>query len=552
MIVIYCHSTMWLVPTEISLSRKTGTPRLSLLAPSISLLTLGISGCMVGPPVVPLQTQDGGVAPAATFAPPEMTAAEIAADSTAMSATVVSDAVELDLWWKRFNDPVLEALVCKADLLNTGIAEALSRIRIKQASLGVSESELWPTISGGAGYARVQQNFSQLGTLGVDLKPYDSWSYGLSMPAWEIDLWGRIASSINASTSDLEASVDDLRGAMVSVRAQVATTYIQVRTLQARLDALNASIDNLTQTLALTQQKYDAGTTTLLSVSQAETNLDLKSAQVPSLRDALAQSIGQLAILCGSNVTEVTTILGPAQPIPIGPASVSVGVPASLLERRPDLRAAAMNYEASVAQIGAAEAMNYPALTLTGDFMISSTDLAGLGNISNRAYQFGPSLSLPIFTGWRISAEIIGAKARAELSFNTWRGTLIRAVSEVDTSIAALAFARDSDARYRKAVTSATETVQLAEMQYQAGTTTLENLLDVQNNLLNAQDSQAQAQGLAAQTIVELYKSLGGGWGDAVPTKENTTTDATNAIAVSPAQAASMSPLAKAASESKE
>ncbi len=538
---------MRLVPTE----KSTAKPQPLLLLCGTTLLVT-LAACSVGPKVIPLVPQDGGVAPVAAFSPPEMTAAEIAADATARTASITEAAVEVDLWWKQFHDPVLDALIVKADLLNSSIAESLSRIRMKQASLGVSESELWPTISGGAGYARVQQNFSQLGALGVDIEPYDSWSYGLNMPSWEIDLWGRIAKTIEASTADLEASVDDLRGAMVSVRAQVATSYIQVRTLQSRLDALNATIANLTQTLSLTQQKFDAGTTTMLSVSQAGTNLDLKSAQVPSLRDSLAKTIGQLAVLCGTSTTEVTAILGSAAPIPIGPASVSVGIPASLLARRPDLRSAEMSYESAVAQIGAAEAMNYPALSLNGSFSISATEFSGLGDISNKAYSFGPSLSLPLFTGWRISAEIVGAKARAELAFNAWRGTLIRAISEVDSSIAAVAFAREADTRYQKAVTSAKDTTRLATMQYQAGTTTLENLLDVQNNLLGAQDSQAQAQGLAAQSIVELYKSLGGGWSDVVPTRDNKKTDAKDAIASSPAHAASLSPIAKAALESKE
>lgn len=518
---------------------------------SIFVLAIAAS-CRVGPDSTPLQSPDGGVATTATFAPPVMTVAEVAADATAASATDVTDVVDVELWWKRFNDPTLDALILKADLLNTSIAESFSRIRIKQASLGVSESELWPTLAAGAGYARVQQNFSQLGALGVDVDPYDQWSYGLSMPSWEIDLWGRIASMVASSTSDLEASVDDLRSAMVSVRAQVATVYLQVRTLQARLDALNASIRNLEQTLALTQQKFDAGTTTMLSVSQAETNLDLKTAQVPSLRDALAQSTGQLAVLCATNTTEITAILGAAAPIPTGPDVVNVGLPASLLERRPDLRAAALHYDARVAMIGAAEALNYPALSLSGDFSISATEFNGLGDWSNKAYSFGPSLSLPLFTGWKISSEIIGAKAQAELAFNSWRGTLIRAIAEVDTSIAALAFARESNARYVRAVASASETERLAAMQYQSGTTTLENLLDVQNNLLSAQDSQAQAQGLAAQSIVELYKSLGGGWGDAVPTQDGAKTDAKTAIASAPTSGASISPVAKAESGSKE
>ena len=223
-------------------------------------------------------------------------------------------------------------------------------------------------------------------------------------------------------------------------------------------------------------------------------------------------------------------------------------MPASLLERRADLRAASENYAAAVATIGAAEAQNYPALTLAGDFSISATSLSGLGDWSNKAYSFGPSLSLPLFTGWRISSQINAAKANTELKFNVWRGVLIRAIGEVETSIAALAFARDSDRRLTKAVASSTDTYRLAKLQYDAGTTQLENLLDAQNNMLSAEDSQVQARGFVAQGIVELYKSLGGGWEQAVPVMSNANNEAKDAIKSSPAAANAESPIARAES----
>jgi NodT family efflux transporter outer membrane factor (OMF) lipoprotein len=485
-----------------------------------------------------------------------MTAAEVATDATAAStgdanvatndaATAAAEPINLDHWWSRFNDPVLDQLILKADMCNTSVAVALSNVRLAQANLGVTESELWPNVLAGAGYKRVQQNFSQIAATGIDLAPYDAYSYGLSLPAWEIDLWGRIARSIESSTADMRASVDDLRSAMTSIRAQVATAYVGLRTLQARLDVLDASIANLQSNVDLSAQKYASGTVTALDFNQAQSNLDLQSAEIPQLRSSMASTIGQLATLCGTTSKEMTSLLGEQRAVPMGPDSIPVGVPASLLERRADLRAANENYAAAVATIGAAEAQNYPALTLTGEFSISATSLSGLGDWSNKAYSFGPSLSLPLFTGWRISSQINAAKANTELKFNVWRGVLIRAIGEVETSIAALAFARDSDRRLTKAVASSTDTYRLAKLQYDAGTTQLENLIDAQNNMLAAEDSQVQARGLVAQSIVELYKSLGGGWEQAVPVMSNANNEAKDAIKSSPATANAESPIAR-------
>ncbi len=555
---MYIYRPMLSMHFELSSRRLHGA---ALVPPTLLVaLLVSTSGCMTGPDAQQLKTADAGDAIPATFKPPELSNAEIAADPTAATAARLEEPLNLDQWWSRFHDDALDALIARADSSNATLAQALSSVRISQASLGVTESELWPDIYAGAGYQRVQQNLSQLNIPGISADPYNEYSYGLSMPSWELDIWGRIERLVESSTADLHATIDDLRMAITSIRAQTATAYIEVRTLQARIAALDGNITNLTQTLKLATQKFDAGTVTQLDVNQAQTNLDMESAKIPSLRSSIADAIGQLAELCGSNSGEITVILGAARPIPIGPDAIAVGIPASLLERRGDLRAAAERYHAAVAQIGATEALNYPTLSLAGNFSISSTDISGLGNISNKSYGFGPSLSLPLFTGWQISSQILMAKAGAEYAFNSWRGTLIRAVSEVDTSIAALAFARDTDGRYLKAVASASDTYRLAKSQYDAGTTALENLLSIQNQLLDAQDSEAQARGLVASSIVQLYRVLGGGWEDLVPAgknDENSTAkaaiqEADSAVEKSPARLAAESPLVKTAAKSTE
>ncbi|GDY02785.1 RND transporter [Planctomycetota bacterium] len=525
----------------------------SLLFTGIAtVLVLSPTGCKVGPDPKPLQATDAGPAMPAIFAAPALTEQESEADATAASAKQVDATPELDQWWQRFSDPVLDALIAKVDQSNTSIATALSRVRIAQAKLGISEGDLWPSIAAGAQYQRVKQNFSRLAATGVEVNPYDTYSYGLGLASWEIDIWGRVQRLVESSSADLRGTVDDLRSALVSVRAQAATAYVGARTLQSRLDVLTNAITNLTQTLTLAKQKYDSGTVTKLDVNQAQSNLDLEAAAIPSLRTAYAQSLGQLATLCGSNTQEITKLIGPAKQIPIGPEAIAVGAPAALLARRPDLRAAAEQYQSMVAQIGAADALHYPALSLSGNFYISSTSFTDLSNWSNRAFSFGPTLSLPLFTGGKIDSQVLAAKASAEFAFNSWRGRLVQAVAEVDVAIATLALARDSDAQYKKAVASANDTYRLARLQYDAGTTQLENLIEIQNQVLKAEDAEVQSRGLVAQSVVELYRALGGGWERTLPNADNAKQESQNALTQSPADETSVSPVAKAKSEIKQ
>lgn len=523
----------------------------TLLLPVSLAALVAVTGCKVGPDPKPLALTDVTPnAPAPTaFTPPELTATERDGDATALSATAADEttdgAAALDRWWTRFNDPTLDALIAKAEEANATIGEALSRVRVAQAQLGLSESDLWPKIAAAAEYRRTKQNFSQLAAQGVDTDPFSMWAYGVAMSTWEIDLWGRIRRQVEASEAGLRMSVDDLRNALVSVRAQTASAYLSLRTIEERLGVTEQAVANFQQTLDLAEKKFKAGTTTKLDVNEAQANLDLETASIPQLRSALAQAKGNLATLCGTNVAVIEATLGARSKIPAAPDAIAVGIPASLLERRPDLRAANERYISAVALIGAAEALHYPALSLSGNFYISSTEFAGLGDMSNRAYSFGPALSLPLFTGGAIDSQILQAKASAEVAYNAWRGTLVRAVAEVDVAIASIVLARQADEQYRQASASARDSYDLAKLQYTAGTITIERLLDAQNQYLRALDAETQARGLAARSVVDLCRALGGGWESEIPATNKAIEESRNAVATSPAEAASRSPLAR-------
>jgi outer membrane protein TolC len=197
-----------------------------------------------------------------------------------------------------------------------------------------------------------------------------------------------------------------------------------------------------------------------------------------------------------------------------------------------------------VSRIGAAEAAKWPTLTLSGNFYISATDFSGLGDWANRAYSFGPSLTMPVFTAGRMDAQIASARAQAELAFNAWRGVLVRAVAEVDASIAGAVLAAESRDRFGRALASAADTERLGRLQYQQGTITLDHLLDLQEELYSVQDAEAQARGLAAQSAVALYRALGGGWQDIAPLRAEAMEDAAAATAANPAGPASRDPSA--------
>jgi len=494
----------------------------------------------MGPDAPKLAAKDAGLSDRESWESTVLTAEE-AAVARALAGAQGSE--ELVAWWTRFSDPVLDRLIARADRTNADLGQALSRVRVLQAQIGVAESVLWPDIAGGANYDRIKQNISQVAAQGVDTTPYSVWAYGLVMGSWEIDFWGRIRRLIEAANQDLRAGVDDLRSAIVSVRAGVATTYMQLRTLEARMAALDARVAAMQQTLDLTSRRSAAGTATQLEVNRAQANLEAEAAQLPGLRSAYAQALGQMAQLCGTSVDEVAKDLGTGA-IPAAPVAIDAGIPATLLERRPDLRAAAERYAAAVSRIGAAEASKWPTVSLSGNFFISATDFAGVGDWANRAYSFGPSLMVPVFTAGRIDAQIASARTQAELAFNAWRSVLVRAVAEVDSSIAGVVLAADSRDRFGRALASATDTERLGRLQYQNGTITLDHLLDLQEELYSVQDAEAQARGLAAQSAVALYRALGGGWQDVVPLQDDAMKDAAKATGSSPASSASRDPSA--------
>ncbi len=418
----------------------------------------------------------------------------------------------LDRWWAQFDDPVLSGLIHRAERGSLTLQQAAMNVQVYRARYGVSYSALFPSISLGASYSRNQVNFASLGGAEGTSGPFNDWQYGLSMATWEIDLWGRIRRSMQAAQAELQGTVEAYRLALVSLRAEVAIAYLSVRTFQAQLEYTRAVVDLLTQVVGITEAKFAAKTNSLIDVSQAKAQLATTQAQIPQLEAAIAQQCVGISVLLGEMPGPVAKELAAPGPIPLPERELAIGIPADLLRRRADVLEAERQLVAATARIGVAETGFLPELTLYGEFGIDSSTFEGLGQWSNRVYTFGPRLSWNFFNGGQVINQVKQAQALAAVSEIQWRQAVLEAVGQVQSSLSNYAGSKRAMIDYRSGVGDTKTAYDLALARYKAGTIDLTQLLQFAQVVLNAENGLAQATGQTSQNLVELYRSLGGGW----------------------------------------
>ena len=447
-------------------------------------------------------------------APPETPAPAAGALLPVDGASVRADAEPDARWWESLGDPVLNDLVARADAGNQTLAAAEANVRAAYAGLGVTEGDLWPTVGLGAQYARTQTNIAQLAAAGVKLDPYNMYAYGVGMSAWEIDLWGGVHKQVEAAAASAASQVDALRNALLSVRGQVASTYVQLRTMQEQHRVLIENRDALAKTRDLVKGRFAAGTTNKLDLERAQAQLDAVDAQIPQVDAGVASATSMLAVLCGMDPARMAPLVAAAKPIPSAPDVAGIGLPAQVLERRPDVRGAWQRLVAATAAIGAAEAMRLPTITLSGNFYIAANDLGGLGDISNKAYSFGPSVYLPLFTGGKLENAVRQQRAAADAALAQYRDAVLGAVGDVSACVSDWVYARETRARSEAALASAESALSLAQQQFDAGVTDYSTLIDVQRATLDAESSAVEARAGLVQGFISLQRALGAGWSD--------------------------------------
>jgi NodT family efflux transporter outer membrane factor (OMF) lipoprotein len=417
-------------------------------------------------------------------------------------------------WWSRLGDPVLDSLVERALHQGLDLREALARLREARALRGIAASERFPTVDGILAYER--RGESENTPLGQFVPDSDLYSAGFDA-SWEVDLWGRVARSVEAADADLAASVEDARDVAVSLAAETAVTYVDLRSLQKRVAIARTNIELQEQTLDLVESRFEAGLVGERDVAQAATNVETTRSRLPLIEVALRAAENRLAVLLGLPPGALAPELAEAQPIPVPPVEVAVGVPADLLRRRADVRRAERVLAAETARIGVAKGDLYPRLTLFGSLGLAAESTSDFFENDSGFFSIGPSIRWNLFDGGALRRAVEAQDARAEQALVRWERAVLIALEESENAMTA--FLREQARRLAlvEAAAQARRAVELAQTQYTEGITDFQAVLISERAATELEDELAQSDGAIATNLIALYKALGGGWeqGDA-------------------------------------
>jgi NodT family efflux transporter outer membrane factor (OMF) lipoprotein len=409
-----------------------------------------------------------------------------------------ADALPKGDWWSVFGDPVLQDLLRQVDISNQTIRQAEAQVRAAQALIRVAQAGRYPSVSGRAAATRSGQGSEQSSQFSI-----------VADASWEIDLWGRVRSSISASEATAAASVADLEAARLSAKTTLVQTYFQMRIAEAQRALLDETVSGYERSVQLTTNQYNAGLVARADVIQAETQLNSAKAQVIDAGIQRQQFEHALALLIGKAPAALTI---PDAPITPAVPRIPVGLPSALLERRPDIAAAERRMAAANAQVGVARAAIFPALTLGASLGLQSSTLGSLFSLPSRVWSIGPSIAGAIFDAGLRKAQTDQAVAQYDADIATYRQSVLTAFQEVEDNLVALRLLKEEAAIQDEAVKGAERSVQIALNQYRAGTVSYLNVVTAQNTAYANRRTALDIQRRRLVAAAGLVKALGGGW----------------------------------------
>ncbi|MHC5108933.1 MAG: efflux transporter outer membrane subunit [Planctomycetota bacterium] len=492
------------------------------------LVLLGNTGCLVGP----------------NYRPPPVQVADEWLELE--DPRIIGEPADMSAWWTVFNDPVLDELIQTAFEQNLTLRAAGIRIATSRYQRAVVIGELFPQFQQGSGsYSHIQKNLgasaggkppegpsdaaNALGVIqsirtdgvrgiikslaGGDSAPrqFDFWQLGFDM-AWEVDFWGRFRRSIEAADADLDASIQDYEDVLVTLLSEVASTYVQIRTFQGRLQVAHENIDIQEKALAIAEAQFQAGAVTELDVAQAQSVLAGTRALVPGLEAGLRAAENGLFTLLGSPPRKASELLGDG-PIPTAPPEVTIGIPADLIRRRPDIRRAERNVAAQSAFVGVSMADLYPRFSFNGSMGLSANrSFSDLFDGQFYDWSFGPSFDWALFNYGRIINNVRVQDATLESLAVNYQNAVLQAAAEAETAIYDF-LKSQAEARYfSEGVEAGKLATSIALAQYEQGAVDYQRVLSAQQILTNQQDNYTSAVGSIALNLIATYKALGGGW----------------------------------------
>jgi multidrug efflux system outer membrane protein len=502
-------------------------------------LALGLGACSVGP----------------DFVPPQPIGGQAWVDKSAHGhdpqAFVSRSTNPNPQWWEVFDDPTLTQLEERAISGNLDLQQAVLRVVEARQSEITARAAGLPTLGGTGSYTREQIGakgivessgvYGQLNSLADQNSPLNQFSPGLGTEAstagasaintieqpinlyqygfdasWELDLFGKVRRSTEQARASTQAQIEQTNDALVMLEGQVAQAYVQVRGAQALLASQRENVAAAQSSLQLTQRQQRQGLSTGLDVDQAITQLGDQESQLPGYEKQEQQAINQLSDLVGQPPGALDALLATPAPMPPTPPVVGIGVPAELARRRPDIRQAEAQLHAATANVGVATASFYPDISLTGNVGLRAIDASYLTNWASLFYSFGPSISLPIFQGGKLTASLRMARAQQAAAALAYRATVLNALREVENALVAYRTDRVARDRIAGTIHAGEQALYLSRDSYRNGLTSFLQVLDSERTLVQSRQQLIQANITLTDDVIALYNALGGGWQETV------------------------------------
>ena len=415
-----------------------------------------------------------------------------------------------DEWWRNFNDPVLDSLIAVAGESNYSVLAAIENIRKARAAWRVSQSKLMPQFDLGLGWQRAKTSGNIASTLYNEAWEGE-FSTAVSMQ-WQADVFGSIYMRSKAQKKLFMATEEEYNAVMVSLIANVATTYFSLRQSLAQMQVLRWNAESQKEIMNIVGSRYDSGLASKLDVAQARSVYYSTKAQIPAMQATIDGYRYTMAVLLGTYPEELDGWLQEGYALPAYTAPIGVGIPAELLRRRPDIRAAERQVEANAALLGATKRDWFPQLLVSGSIGFQSGELKTLFRSRSLTWEIAPTISWNIFGGNDRVNATREARAALDASILDFNGKMLTALQEVENAMSQYENSITQIAALREAVNQNQETLTLSLELYKQGLTQFQNVLDAQRTLLTYQNYLVQALGGSLIYLVQLYEALGGGW----------------------------------------
>jgi outer membrane protein, multidrug efflux system len=464
------------------------------LLPIGTLIVSLVAGCTVGPkyskPVVKTPDVFRGTDPNAAPDPASL------ADSK---------------WFELFNDPQLQELIRTALVQNYDLRAAVARVDAARANLGITRSDQFPTLESGDQATSLRRSANGAFPLPPGTPQNRTFATVMvNLLSFEIDVWGRLRRATEAARANLLATDETRKAVITTLVSAVASAYFNLLELDTELEIAKRTLTTRQESLRLIKLRQQGGVATMLEVRQAEQLVYTASETIPDTERLIEQAENQISLLLGKNPGAVTR--GRSLTEQEQPPSVPAGLPSSLLERRPDIRAAEQNLVAANAIIGVAKAAYFPQISLTGFLGSESTQLSGLFTGPNRTWQFVPQVTQPIFNAGRVKSNVKLAEAEKKIALVEYEKSIQTGFAEVSDALVEYRKVKEVRAQQELLLTTLQDRSRLAYMRYRGGVDSLLNALDADRDLFSAERSLAQTKRNELLALVLLYKALGGGW----------------------------------------